>query len=279
MLPNLWFALETAWRFRDYRRKKVTPTAVLRWLNQFDAADHRCLRNLVRRINYIPEGDLAKHLVAAYQKLTAFLKESEFSKQQVIFLSFDQAGSSSSTMLNLLRDEAHLEAQKFNILDARDIDQLANLTFTLGEGALVYVDDFIGSGKQVSDNIRFVRPVIQGNFVEAVLAVCICEEATRVLDEIGVRTQSEFVHLIRERPLHPETVDFPPQDKDRLVELCKVVAPPTGLGFRRMATMVVLSRNTPNNCPAIFRGTKGQNPYQGILPRTTDLSVPAELQY
>lgn len=279
MLPDLWFAVETAWRFRDYRRKNVTPAAVLRWLNQFPAADHRCLRNLVRRIKYIPEADLGKHLVTAYQKLTAFLKESGFTKQQVIFLSFDQAGSSSSTMLNLLRDEAHLESQDFHILDARDIDQLGNLTFTLGEGALVYVDDFIGSGKQVSENIRFVRPVIQGNFIEAVLAVCICEEATRTLDDIGVRTQSELVHLIRERPLHQETVDFPAQHKERLVELCKIIAPPTGLGFRRMATMVVLSRNTPNNCPAIFRGTKGQEPYHGILPRTTDLRVPAELQY
>jgi hypothetical protein len=44
-----------------------------------------------------------------------------------------------------------------------------------------------------------------------------------------------------------------------------------GLGFRAMATMVVLYRNTPNSVPVVLRGNKRQSPYRGLLPRADDL--------
>jgi hypothetical protein len=182
-------------------------------------------------------------------------------------------------MLNLLRDEAHLENQRFHILDAREIDRLTALTYELGESAVIYVDDFIGSGKQLTDNLTFVRPLLQGTYTEVVLAICICEEALSALDALGVLTESNIEHSIGERPLHRDCQVLPDVEKERLVNLCKAVAPPVGLGFRKMATMVVLSRNTPNNCPMLFRGSKGQEPYVGLLPRTTDLQVPPELRY
>ena len=279
MFADLWFSLQTAYKFRGYRRKRVTPVAVLGWLRQFDRYDRKSLRKLVRKLIYIEEAQLIHLLMAAHQNFLNFLRTAEFSREQVIFLSFDEAGSSSSTVLNLLRDAAHLEAQNCEILDSHDLSKLAALTYKLGEGVLVYVDDFVGSGNQVTKNINFVRPNLQGNFVEVVLSVCVCEEAIDALSALDVRVESGMEHAKADRPLHANTQVFSPAEKQRLVALCALVAPPVGLGFRRMATMVVLYRNTPNNCPTVFRGSKGQRPYFGILPRTTDLEVPPHLLF
>jgi hypothetical protein len=279
MFADLWFCIQTSYKFRGYRQKIVTPLIVLEWLRQFDRSDRKLLRKLVRKLVYIKEKHLIELLLQAHRKLLDFLREAEFSREQVIFLSFDEAGSSSATVLNLLRDAAHLEAQNCEILDARDLSKLGTLTYKLGEGVLVYVDDFVGSGNQVSKNINFVRPNLQGNFVEVVLSVCVCEEAIEALTALDVRVESGMEHLKAGRPLYADSRVFTPSDKERLVALCKLVAPPVGLGFRRMATMVVLYRNTPNNCPTVFRGSKGQRPYFGILPRTTDLEVPPDLRF
>jgi Predicted transcriptional regulators len=224
---------------------------------------------------FVVEGRKIQGAIQACDDFTRTLKRMKL----VIFLSFDEAGSSSSTVLNLLRDVAHLENQKCAILDAHDLSKLAALTYRLGEGVLVYVDDFVGSGRQVSKNIKFVRPNLQGNFVEVVLTVCICEEAIDILADLDVRAASGMEHTKAVRPLHPESQIFSPAEKERLTCLCSMVAPPVGLGFRRMATMVILYRNTPNNCPMVFRGSNGQCPYFGILPRTTDLAVPSDLRF
>jgi hypothetical protein len=60
-----------------------------------------------------------------------------------------------------------------------------------------------------------------------------------------------------------------------ILELCKRLDPvdQIGLGYNRMAAMVVIFRNTPDNCALAFRGCVGQKPIFGLLPRTADLGA------
>ena len=165
------------------------------------------------------------------------------------------------------------------MLHSGEVNRIGEVTLAMGNGVLVYVDDFIGSGRQLMRNIKAVRPLIQGNFIEVATAVCICEEASEALGNIGVDSIENIKHLKSERPLHADGNCIEPAHKERLLQLCAKMAPPHGLGFQRMATMVILFRNAPNNTPVALRGNPGQSPYFGLLPRTTDLAVPVELVY
>ena len=279
MGADLWFILTVWWRFRCYQQRKVTPLSVWKWYRQFDAAERTAIRKLMPFVTYVGADDFPAMLLRSHMRLLQRLKENGYNKNQIIFMSFDEAGSSSAVVLNHLRDAAHLEAQEFTLLHSSDIMKIGDITFKIGEGVIVYVDDFLGSGKQLSKNVARVREVLQGNFIEIALTVCACEEASERLGKIGVEAACEIKHLKQDRPLHDDANCLPSELKGKLIQVCQKVAPPHGLGFLRMASMVVLSRNTPNNTPMILRGSPGQTPFVGLLPRTTDLKVPAELMY
>lgn len=250
-----------------------------RWYLQFSPDDRPALKKLVQYVQYVPESRFLTVLLNTHKQLIEKLRSNGYQKKQIIFMSFDDAGSSSAAVLNMLRDVAHLEVQGFTMLHSGDINKISEITFKIGDGVLVYVDDFIGSGRQITRNIRAVRPLVQGNFIELAVAVCVCEEAIDALDELGVDSIEEIKHLKSDRPLHADGNCIGLEEKGRLLKLCAEMGPPHGLGFRRMATMVVPFRNAPNNTPIVLRGNVGQTPYFGLLPRTTDLATPPELMY
>lgn len=279
MVADTWFVVSTWWRFRCYKQRKITLASVWSWYRQFDLSDRAALRSLVRHVQYISEAQFPTILLEIHKRLIDWLSSNGYQKRQIVFMSFDDAGSSSAAVLNSLRDAAHLEVQGFKMLHSGEINRIGEVTFDIGEGVLVYVDDFIGSGRQLARNIKAVRPLVQGNFIEVVVAICVCEEATEALEKLGVDSFKEFRHLKSERPLHADGQCIAAAQKERLLKLCEKMGPPHGLGFQRMATMVILFRNSPNNTPIVLRGNPGQKPYVGLLPRTTDLAVPAELAY
>lgn len=174
-------------------------------------------------------------------------------------------------MLNILRDAARLERRGCKFLDSKDIPGLQQITNDLAEGAIVYVDDFAGTGLQFCRSRDYSAQYIVGSFAEFFLLPCVCEEAFYKLGERGVEAYTDRLHSKAERPLHENSTILDPQKKVRLTELCLEIDPKWGLGYQGLATMVVFHRNTPNTVPLVIRGSMGQNPKVGILPRTTDL--------
>lgn len=174
-------------------------------------------------------------------------------------------------MLNMLRDSANLERRGAQFLDANDMAGLVNKTYELGSGAIIYVDDFSGSGKQFIRSRKRVASFVTGAFSEFFLAPCMCEEAIKKVEEEGVQPVPGMIHGKFERPLYKETSYFEDDVKQELVGLCKAINKKAGLGFCELATMVILYRNAPNTVPLLFRGSLSQSPYFGIFPRHDDL--------
>jgi hypothetical protein len=177
-------------------------------------------------------------------------------------------------MLNLLRDGARLERFGCRMIDGRDSLGLNRLTNALGEGALIYVDDFLGTGNQFCQERDFVIKSVIGPFSEFLLVPFICEEAIYNIAERGIEAFAGHVHSKVERPLHDNSPLMDPDSKQRMIDICNGISPKMGLGYGQLATMVVLYRNAPNSIPAIFRGSRDQTPFAGIFPRTTDLPIP-----
>jgi hypothetical protein len=195
----------------------------------------------------------------------------------IIYVQVDEAGSSSAVMLNMLRDVAGLQQRGCRFLDSKDAFGFNDLTNKLGYGALVYIDDFVGTGAQFCASRDFAVQNIVGSFSEFLVVPVICEEGIAKLGKRGIEPYAGHVHSKAERPLHDNSAIFDKVTKKRLIEVCEEIDPTIGVGFMGSAAMVVLYRNAPDNIPIIFRGNEKQAPFFGIFPRTTDLPLRAVL--
>ena len=177
-------------------------------------------------------------------------------------------------MLNILRDAAGLERRGCKFIDGRDSLRLNKITNEVGEGALIYVDDFVGTGNQFCEERDFAAQSVVGTFSEFLLVPSICEEAIYKIAERGVEAFAGHVHSkVWKCPLHANSNLLDSDSKERMLQICKGISPKMSLGYKGLATMVVLYRNAPNTVPALFRGNLNQKPFCGMFPRTTDLTI------
>jgi hypothetical protein len=226
---------------------------------------------LLENVVYLSEDETREILVYQNDVLMKRLFDAGLPSKKLVYVQIDDAGSSSPVMLNMLRDAAHLERLGCKLVDGRDLLRLNAITNELGEGALIYIDDFVGTGNQFCAARDFAAQNIVGTFSEFLLVPSICEEAIYQIGERGVEAFTGHVHYRAERPLHPNSNVLDSISKDRLTVLCKGINPKYGLGYKDLATMVILYRNAPNTVPSVLRGSLNQTPFAGIFPRIKDL--------
>ena len=261
-------------KLRGYRPQPVTYASLKNWIEQFEKDDRKHLLSLLKHVIYLNESETRRRLVSQNRILLERLEQSGIESTNIIYIQIDEAGSSSPLMLNMLKEAAFLERRGCRFLDNKDVLGLNKLTNKLEQGAIIYIDDFVGTGNQFCESRDFLIEHVVGTFSEFLIAPCVCEEAIYELGKRGVESRSEHVHLKGERPLHANCTRFKDSIKKRLIELAMQIDPKWGLGYKNLASMVVLYRNAPNGVPLLLRGNVGQNPYKGILPRTQDFLPP-----
>jgi hypothetical protein len=229
---------------------------------------------LLQSVIFISKKQTETFLFEGNDKIIFRLTAEGLGPENIIYVAIDSPGSSSGVMLNLVRDRQNMLARGSRFLYTGDGDLMTKYTNQLGSGAVVYVDDFSGSGEQFIKNRNKIAPFITGNFAEFFLIACICEEGSERLEVEGVTPIAGITHLKRDRPLHADSTLFPAAVKQKLIDLADTMYPPVGLGFLEMASMVVMSRNAPDNVPLFLRGSPQQTPYCGIFPRWDDLPIP-----
>jgi hypothetical protein len=260
-------------RFQGYKPQPLTWLSAKRWLMQFDKRDRRIAEQFLAKVIFISESRTRDILVSQNAALMKRLIDAGLNTKQFIYVQVHDAGSSSPVMLNILRDAASLERLGCRFVDAHDSLRLMKLMNEIGEGALIYVDDFLGTGNQFCAERDFVASTVVGTFSEFVLAPSICEEAIYEIGKRGVEAFTGHIHSKAERPLHANSNLLSNADKERLATICKGINRGGALGYKGLATMVVLYRNAPNTVPAILRGSLNQAPFKGIFPRHSDLPV------
>ncbi len=256
----------------DYRQQKITLPKCYDWLNQFPSDIRYELASLLGKILYFSEEDIKRILQELNERLIKKLNDEGIPNANIIYVTLDEPGSSSHLMLNLLRNEGNLERRGFRVCDSKNIGDLISLTAELGNGAIVYIDDFSASGKQFlrsRNHIAEHTPLI-GSFSEFFLLPCICTEAYAEISKVGVTVTTEKVHHTSDRPLHPDNRASRSPAMMRVIDECNKIDPQSPIGFDGLATMVVMYSNAPNSTPKVFRGFAGQEPTFGILPRSKD---------
>jgi hypothetical protein len=273
MLPYI-LGLPALWRFRGYNPQPVNLKRLVTWLRQFPPKDRYALISLLNHVEYLTEKQVRQALVDLNTELLERLEADGILPRNVIYMQIHDAGSSSAVILNMLRDAARLQSRGVTLLDSHELRKLNQLTNQLGQGAIIYVDDFAGSGEQFGESQDFVAPYIVGNFSQFFLLPCICEEAIKEVERRGVQYVSARVHAADQRPLAAGSKLISDAARQRLIELGDQIAPFGSLGFNGLATMIVLYSNCPDTVPLVLRGDEGQIRFKGILPRTTDLETP-----
>ncbi len=267
------YSIRAAFRYRGYKPQPLKFFSALRWLNQFEEQDRMLAERLLDNVIYLSESTTREILVNQNAELMKRLRDVGLPAKKLIYVSFHEAGSSSPVMLNLLRDSANLERMGCRLIDGRNTLGLVKAMNAVGEGALIYIDDFVGSGTQFCTERDFIAKNFVGTFSEFIIAPSICEEAFGKMDERGIQPFAGHKHVKAERPLHAESSVFDDVQRRRIAAVCRGINK-FGLGFQDLATMVVLYRNAPNSVPIMLRGNVNQSPYFGIFPRWVDLPLP-----
>lgn len=270
-MRDLFYAIWAAWKYRDYEPQPLTIPRVRGWINQFDPDDRKYVCQLLRYVVYLTENTVKQILVDQNKLILDRLIGAGFQPHQIIYMQVHDPGSSSPVMLNMLRDAAHLQERGFSFLDAKNERGISEMTNLFSDGAIIYVDDFIGSGDQLGEERDFAIQFAVGNFAEFVLVPSICEEGLDALEQRGIEVFAGHVHKKVERPLHNESNIFDLLTRGRLRAMCETIDSKVALGHKHMAAMVVLYRNAPDNVPVLLRGSAHQKPYIGVFPRTSDL--------
>jgi hypothetical protein len=273
-MRSLLYAALAAWRFRDYKPSPVTFGRAKKWIEQFRGEDRRAAALLLDKVVYLSEKTTTSILVQQNHTLMSRLATAGLAPNKLIYVQVHEAGSSSPVMLNLLRDAAGLDRLGCHFVDAHDSLKLNKVTNEVGVGALIYVDDFVGTGNQFCKERQFASQSVVGTFSEFLLVPCICEEGIYKIAKEGVEAFAGHVHSKAERPLHENSHLLDPDAKERMREICNRISVKMGLGYDQLATMVVLYRNAPNTVPSVFRGSPNQSPFVGLFPRWKDLPIP-----
>lgn len=268
---RIFYSLKAALRFRDYSPQPVTFGSAHKWMGQFEPKDRRVVGSILDNVIYFSEDRTKRTLVKLNEQLMKRLADTGFPAKKVIYVSFDQTASSSHIMLGLLRDNAALLQRGCNLCDSKNTRDLKELTDRLQDAVIVYIDDFIGSGRQFCESRDFTMQHIFANVSEFILAPSVCEEGKVALEERGIEVVTDSIHMKSDRALQESSAFMKPKDRERVIEICNKVNPKMALGVDGMATMVVFYRNSPNQIPSILRGNKNLKPFRGLFPRTTDL--------
>lgn len=257
-------------RFRGYNPQPVTASSLSCWLSQLDRAERRDVLCLLRHVVYLSEKETETRLVDLNRGLQARLASDGISPQSTLYVQMHDPGSSSAVMLSLLRDKGHLEKAGAIFVDWKDARGLNEMTQRIGQGAIVYVDDFAGTGGQFASVRNHLANFVVGAFPEFFLLPVICEEAFRRVSNLGVEVVAHLVHARAQRPLLRFSSSISSSRRERLLQLCARIDTSGGLGFKGLATMVVFYRNSPNTTPVILRGSP-RDSFFGLFPRTSDL--------
>ena len=276
LVKRWWWAVRAARNLRGYQPRRVTFGLLLRWSKQFPREARGEILRLAANLEMVSEQEAIDALMALNGRVIEALRTDGVTQNNVIYITTDTAGSSSGAMLDLLRRWANLERKGASFLHAGEGEKIQRRTMELGIGAIIYVDDFAGTGRQFARTRRRVAEYITGGFSEFLLVPCICEEALQRCHEMGVQAEAQIVHFRRDRPFHKESKFLSTGTRLQLLRMCQnhFGGGKRSLGFAGMATNVVLYRNAPNTTPLLFRGNLGQSPLYGIVPRFDDLELP-----
>jgi hypothetical protein len=256
------------WRdnFSGYVPKTVTEARITAWLRQFSETDKDLAARVLDTLEFYSGEYVGDALRKALRALPGWHKDANRRKGKWRFVEASQAsGTSAGVMLHRFRVANGLDSGQHNALFITP----SHLTDErLGpDDTLVYMDDVIGSGKQMCDGWNDFLGELSAGAGKMYYLVIAAFKTGR--DKVHSETDLEVraSHLLGERYnfFAPECPHFSPEEKEQLLSYCKRAWKKNPKGIGECGLGVVFFHRCPNvTIPVLHFAQQGWKP---LFPR------------
>jgi hypothetical protein len=259
-------------RFGSYQPQGVDRERIRIWLRQFQSEDFDLILRVLENVEFYDLARLHELLRALHKAIRTQAHSDGFRNlENLVFVPIGETAESGQEIIRRYRNVNRTINAKAKLAQVIELPKLLYEADKTGEKlALVFLDDFIGTGKKVSDYWKQVlsHHIYPNRTMYVGTAVACNIGLRRVEDETPLHVIP--VHIVRDRHLINETNQFTPAEKYRIRSYCDEVGnPPLGIGS--LGVMVAFAHGCPNNTLSILRGSKLQRHRRGILPRFEDI--------
>jgi len=260
---------ELATRFGDYEPVGVDIARLRLWLKQF-SAQHRVLAlKLAKVISYYAVHRLNGIMPKLYELIKQQITQENAKPDEVFYVPWGRTGESGEHIVRCFRLANRPQQSGARFINKTEV---LERTLRLDNPVVFFLDDFVGTGKQVCDGWRDSISQIVPERVKTYLAVVAAfkEGVGRIESETPLSVLA--VHTIGSRLQLMESActSFSGGDKNTIRRYCED-AGNQPLGFGERGLLVSFAYGTPNNTISVIRGSEGQRPWRGLLPLREDL--------
>jgi hypothetical protein len=258
----------------SYQPQPVDGNRLRRWLRQLDPPHYGVGLRLIENVDFFTPTRLHGLLRELYRLVKVDLAADGFRQlESFVFVPVGGTGDSGQEIVTRFRSVNRVDRTNARLFQVVELQRVIYEAEVEGRQlALIFLDDFIGTGKQVTDFwTEVLSQHINPNQSIYLGVVAACREG---VDKIQRDTPLRVipVHFVQPRHFLPSTDRFTNEEKAIITEYCgRIGNPPLGVGG--LGLMLAFAHGCPNNVLSILRGSKRQRNWRGILPRYEDLAV------
>jgi hypothetical protein len=222
--------------------ENMNEARVLRWLEQFRDAHLSLALRLIRNVIYYGAANIRVMTRELFRMAVEDLTTRGLTR--IAFIPVGEAGSGSATVARLLRELTR--GTPHRVLSMFALSRAAPGAFE----AIVFVDDFSGSGKTLTDWWETVEPTVRPIGASIFAGLLVLNGAAREPIETFAEGVFSVSELDEDRNIFSAANrHFNQREKDQILELSRTTGagPEYERGFRECGLLVAFRHGCPNN--------------------------------
>lgn len=253
-------------RFAGYRQE-VSACGVQAWLEQFDQHDRDLAARILDCVTYVTDEQIEGAFRSTLDHLPGWSPNKSARTGKWRFVAYSRAaGESGDAMLHRLRSAVGLTSARHHELFIGRSDLLRE---DLGpEDTVVFVDDFAGTGRQVSVGWKEVmKELLPGEpRVFLVLVATSAAAKQRIEEETELQVRSRLVLTKSDDVFSRQCKHFSHPERELLLRYCRRANKKNPKGFGDCGFVLILAHKAPNNSIPVLHATHDR--WRGLFPRS-----------
>jgi hypothetical protein len=260
-------------RLGSYEPQSVDEASIVEWIGQFARRDYELALSALETLWYCDMIHVQRLLRRLHDLLMDGLSDDKADLTDCLFLPVNHITESGPVFTRLYQKANKLNKKQFcqrsevqqRIFDAKKTKKNGRLP------RIVLIDDFAGTGDQIVHqwNTGFAS-FVDGDVPVLLLLLAGCREGAEHIESETPIDPVVVGHYIKDKYRLDRSHVFDDASKARLRQYC-TKAGNMPLGFGDLGLLMSFYHETPNNTISVFRGSKKQSPWKGLLPRYEDL--------
>lgn len=232
--------------FSGYRHT-INEQRIDRWLSQFETDHKDIAARVLDCIEFVSHEQMMNAFRSILNGISSWSRDPKLREGRWRFVAFStSAGSSGDSMLHKFRLANDLNGKQYNELFIHRSELLSEKLSS--NDTVIFVDDFAGTGKQVSDYWPQTQELLPGSprtFLVLVGASVLAIDKIRNQTDFNIisyLTLGESDNLFSSKCIH-----FTSDEKSAILKYCEIADRKNPKGFGECGFVIVFAHNCPNN--------------------------------